>query len=208
MLSGPSRYVAQEQEPECASLSKAVNTMNWPTSLILKSAALMWLMVAPPIGDAVAQQKQRVSFHASGENSKYTQQHAINVPDLRGHQVRIYEIRRAFPINPPIVNGVAIKEIWTRGTADFTEDNGYGTLYSEYLLENGDRFFSVTSFVAHRTEVDEFLANTVGYITGGTGKLAKIQGVLKTTAKTHPKAGTLEADTEIEYTVGASDSPE
>jgi hypothetical protein len=91
--------------------------------------------------------------------------------------------------------------------ADYTEDNGHGTLYSEYLLENGDRFFSVASFVSHRTGPDEFLSNTVGYITGGTGKLAGIQGTLKTTAKTHPKAGTLEVDTEIQYTMDGSDSP-
>lgn len=181
--------------------------MNGPTSLILKSAALMWLVVASPIGDAVAQQRQRVFFHASGENSKYTKQYAIDVPDMPGHQVRIYEIRRAFPTNPPLVNGLAIKEIWTRGIADYTEDNGHGTLYSEYLMENGDRFFSFASVVAHRTGLDEFTSNTVGYITGGTGKLDGIQGVLRTTAKTHPKAGTLEVDTEIQYTVGTSDVP-
>jgi hypothetical protein len=63
--------------------------MNWPISLILKSAALMWLVVASPIGDAVAQQRQRVFFHASGENSKYTQQYAIDVRDVPGHQVRV-----------------------------------------------------------------------------------------------------------------------
>ena len=102
---------------------------------------------------------------------------------------------------------MAIKEIWTRGMADYTEDNGHGSLYSEYLMENGDRFFSFASVIANRTGVDEFLSNTVGYITGGTGKLDGIQGVLRTTAKAHPKAGTLEVDTEIEYAVGTSDVP-
>ena len=181
--------------------------MHWPTSLILKSAALMWLVVASPIGDAVAQQRQRVFFHASGENSKYTKQYAIDVPDMPGHQVRIYEVRRTFPTNPPIVNGLAIKEIWTRGLADYTEDNGHGSLYSEYLMENGDRFFSFASVIAHRIGFDDFLSNTVGYITGGTGKLEGIEGVLRTTARTHPKAGTLEVDTEIQYSVGKSDVP-
>src|SRR4029453_5789498 len=98
--------------------------MHWPTSLILKSAALTWLVVASPIGDAVAQQRQRVFFHASGENSKYTKQYAIDVPDMPGHQVRIYEIRRAFPTNPPLVNGLAIKEIWTPGMAASPQNKG------------------------------------------------------------------------------------
>jgi hypothetical protein len=181
--------------------------MHWPTSLILKSAALMWLVVASSTGDAVAQQRQRVFFHASGENSKYTKQYAIDVPDMPGHQVRIYEVRRTFPTNPPIVNGLAIKEIWTRGIADYTEDNGHGSLYSEYLMENRDRFFSFASVIAHRVGFDDFLSNTVGYITGGTGKLEGIEGILRTTARTHPKAGTLEVDTEIQYSVGKSDVP-
>jgi hypothetical protein len=182
--------------------------MNRPTSLILKIAALMWLVVAAPLADAVAQQRQRVFFHASGENAKYIKQYAIDVPDMRGHHLRVYEIRRTFPTNPPIVNGLAIKEIWTRGMADYTEDNGHGTLYSEYLMENGDRFFSFASVVAHKIGEDDYLSNTVGYITGGTGKLDGIQGALKTTARTHPKAGTLEVDTEIQYTIDKSqDSP-
>ena len=128
------------------------------------------------------------------------------MPDLPGHQVRIYEVRRTFPTDPPKVNGVAIKEIWTRGMADYTDDNGHGSLYSEYLMEDVDRFFSVTTVVAHRTGLDEFSSNTVGFITGGTGKLDGIQGTLHTTAKTHPKAGTLEVDTELQYSVGRSDS--
>ena len=73
-------------------------------------------------------------------------------------------------------------------------------------MEDGDRFFSVTTVVAHRTGLDEFSSNTVGSITGGTGKLDGIQGTLNTKAKTHPKAGTLEVDTELQYSVGASDS--
>jgi hypothetical protein len=180
--------------------------MNWRTSLILTSAALMGLVAASPGDSSAQQQRQRVSFSASGENSRFTQQYSIDVRDVPTHQVRIYEIRRAFPTDPPIVNGVPIKEIWTRGMADYTEDNGHGTLYSEYLLENGDRFFSVASFIAHRTGLDDLFANTVGYITGGTGTLVGIQGVLRTTATTHPKAGTLEVDTEIQYTMGPPDS--
>jgi hypothetical protein len=175
--------------------------MYWATSLILKSAALMWFIAAPSIGDAGAQERQRIFFHASGENSKYTKQYAIDVPDMPGHQVRIYEIRRAFPIDPPKMNGLAIKEIWTRGMADYTEDNGHGSLYSEYVMENGDRFFSFASVNAQRIGFDDYLSNTVGYITGGTGQLERIEGVLRTTARTHPKAGTLEVDTEIQYSM-------
>jgi hypothetical protein len=180
--------------------------MKLPTSVILKSAALMSFVVVSS-GDSVAQQRQRVFFHASGENSAYTRQYAIDVRDIPGHQLLVYEIRRTFPTYPPIINGLAIKEIYTRGIADYNEENGHGTLYSEYLLENGDRFFSVASVVSHRTGVDEFRSNTVGRLSGGTGKVSGIEGVLVTTATTHPKAGTLDVDTEIQYSVGTLDTP-
>ena len=36
-----------------------------------------------------AQQKQKVSYKVSAENSKYTQQHMIDVGDASGHQVRL-----------------------------------------------------------------------------------------------------------------------
>ena len=183
-----------------------MHTINLATSLILKTVTLICLAVAWP-GNAVAQERQRIFFSASQENSKFTQRYAIDLPDMRGHQVRVYEICRTFPTHPPIVKAVAIKEIWTRGMADYTDYSGHGALYSEYVLENGDRFFSVASFVAHRTGLDEFLSHTAGYITHGTGMLVGIEGVVRTTAKTHPKAGTLEVDTELQYSVVRSDSP-
>jgi len=183
-----------------------VHTINPVTSLILKTVALICLAIVWP-GDAIAQERQRIFFSASQENSKFTQRYAIDLPDMRGHQVRVYEICRTFPTHPPIVKAMAIKEIWTRGMADYTDYSGHGTLYSEYVLENGDRFFSVASFVAHRTGLDEFLSHTAGYITHGTGMLVGIEGVVRTTAKTHPKAGTLEVDTELQYSVVRSDPP-
>ena len=43
---------------------------------------------------------------------------------------------------------------------------------------------------------------TVGYITGGTGKLAGIQGIIRTTGSAEPKVGLNETQTEIEYSIG------
>jgi hypothetical protein len=150
--------------------------MYWATSLILKSAALVWFIAAPSIGDAGAQERQRIFFHASGENSKYTKQYAIDVPDMPGHQVRIYEIRRVFPTNPPIVNGLAIKEVWTRGMADYTEDNGHGSLYSEYVMENGDRFFSFASVNAQKIGFDETFPTRLDTLPVEQGSWRELKG--------------------------------
>jgi hypothetical protein len=98
--------------------------VNRRTVFTLTTMALLGLAVTLPEGDAVAQQKQRVSFKAPAENSKYTQQSTIDVGDVPGHQVRVFEIHRSYPSNPPMINGVALKEQFQRGTSDFTDYNG------------------------------------------------------------------------------------
>jgi hypothetical protein len=61
------------------------------------------------------------------ENSKYTQQHAIDVGDAPGHQVRIYELHRTFPGNAPVVNGLKLTKSWRRAVTDYIDGNGSST---------------------------------------------------------------------------------
>jgi hypothetical protein len=76
-------------------------------------AAIASLCLAAP--DARAQKTQRVFFATTVENNKYTQQHVIEVGDVPGHYVRLFEIHRTFPKDPPIIGGLALKEEWNRG---------------------------------------------------------------------------------------------
>ena len=64
------------------------------------TAALLCLAAAPPAGDALAQ-PQRLTFKVEQENARYTQQHTIDVGDVPGHQVRVFEVRRTYPSDPP-----------------------------------------------------------------------------------------------------------
>jgi hypothetical protein len=41
-----------------------------------------------------AQQKHKFLAERSADTSEYTQQLRINVPDVAGHQIRVYELRR------------------------------------------------------------------------------------------------------------------
>ena len=102
------------------------------TALILTTLAPLCLAVALLTGDAAAQQKQKVSYQTPAANTKYTQQHAIEVEDVPGHILRVYEIHRTYPNNPPMINGVAIKEQFTRGTSDQTDNNGVSINHSTY----------------------------------------------------------------------------
>src|SRR5205085_12067008 len=81
---------------------------------------------------ASAQDKRRVSFVVSGENSKYTQTHSIEVGDTQEHQLRLYELKRTFPVDAPLFEGARLSELWIRGISDFMEVNGLATAYSVY----------------------------------------------------------------------------
>src|SRR4029453_13009942 len=80
------------------------------------------LILGPP--SAWAQEKQKISYKVSAENAKYTQRNTIDVGDESGHQLILFEINRTFPSNAPVVNGVKLKETWTRGYANYVNSNG------------------------------------------------------------------------------------
>jgi hypothetical protein len=173
--------------------------MNRRATLTLLASAIIGSAIVLASHDASAQQMQRVSFKSVPENTKYTQQHVIEVGDVPNHQVRIYELHRTFPTNAPVINGEKLKEQWTRATSDYTDNNGTGATYSVYTLENGDKFFVRASLIAQSEGGGKLTATTVGTITGGTGKFAGMQGRTLGVAHADPKAGVNENQTTIEY---------
>jgi hypothetical protein len=48
-----------------------------------------------------AQEKCKVSEGVEAANSTYTQQHVLDVGDVPGHQIRIYEVHRTYPNDKP-----------------------------------------------------------------------------------------------------------
>ena len=46
----------------------------------------------------LAQQRTAVTMSGEGVTSRYVQQLAIDVDDMQGHQVRVQEARRTYPI--------------------------------------------------------------------------------------------------------------
>jgi len=166
--------------------------------LTLATIALLCLAVALPTNDVFAQ--QRLVFKVAAENTKYTQQQAIDVGDVSGHQVRLFEIHRTYSSNAPVINGMKMVESWTRGITDYTNNNGEGTIYGVYVFENGDKFFTRGTLVAVQSPgASNLTATTVGPITGGTGKLAKINGMARTSTSANPEAGVNETQVDIEY---------
>jgi len=86
----------------------------------------------------------------------------------------------------------------SRGLTDYISNSGTGNFYGTYVLENGDKFFTRSSLVAHKAGAG-LSSITVGRITGGTGKFATMQGEVRTLVTSDQAAGINEGFTTIEY---------
>ena len=155
------------------------------------------------ISEAWAQQKQKISYKLPAELSKFTQQHVLDVGDVPGHQVRIYEVHRTYPKDLLVVEGVRVVEEWLRGYSDYIDINGPFWGYGIYSLENGDKIFTRSHGTSQSiVNPDGSKKNTfTGVITlvGGTGKLRGILGTLRQTTIFDPTAGVIEGQWEGEY---------
>jgi hypothetical protein len=168
----------------------------------LTHLGLLCFAIAALAGGALAQQKQTIAIKSSAANTKYTQQHAIDVGDVPGHQVRVYEFVRTYPTDPPMINGLKLRESWTRATSDYTDGTGSGTVYIIYVFENDDKIFARGTLVTQNTGTGKLTSATAGTITGGTGKFSGIQGLVRTSTSSDPKVGFNEGQTEMEYWFG------
>jgi hypothetical protein len=80
----------------------------------LCAAPLGMTIVVLAIPSASAQKKCKMNWEALPSDSKYTQQLAIDVGDIPGHQVRVYEIHRVFTNAKPNCEGLKFTEAWSR----------------------------------------------------------------------------------------------
>jgi hypothetical protein len=148
---------------------------------------------------AMAVEKQHVSYNTPAIHTTYIQQHIIDIGDIPGHQARLFEIQRTYGDDAPLINGSKLKEQWTRGMSDYIDNNGPAIIYNVWVLENGDRFFVRTSLVAQSSGDGKLVNMTSGVITGGTGSLARIHGIISSHGPSEPKAGINANQTDIDY---------
>ena len=148
---------------------------------------------------AMAQQKHHVSYDSPATQTTYTQQHTIDVGDIPGHQARLFEIRRTYGSDAPVIAGSKLKEQWTRGMSDYIDNNGPALIYNVWILENGEKFFVRTSLVAQSSGDGKLTNMTSGVITGGTGSLARMRGIISSHGPSEPKAGVNANQTDIDY---------
>jgi hypothetical protein len=164
-------------------------TRNICAALLLMSAS-----------SAVAQQRQHVSYRTSAENAKYVQMLNVEVGDVPNHIVRVFDLHRTHP-DGPVVNGSKLVEESVRGMTEVTEGGGSSTVYGIYVLENGDKFFAKILQV-NQSNAGKVMATGIGPITGGTGKLADMHGVVHFVVNFDVKSGFNEGQTDIDYSIG------
>ncbi len=164
----------------------------------LLGAILIFCAALLPICASSAQETQRVLLQSTAKNTQYGQVHDLIVGDAPNHVLRIFEIHRTYPDNPPAINGSKLVEWWARGAADLVSGNGQATEYEIFVMSNGDKFFGRATAVIQNAS-GKVAAFTAGRITGGTGKFSEIRGVLHGSSNIDIKAGFNENRTEIEY---------
>ena len=136
------------------------------------------ILLAP--AQSLAQEKHKLSWSVRPENTQYTVQHGLDIADMSGHVIRLFEIRRTWPENAPMVEGLKVVEGVVRGLGDSVTGDGRAWGYSFWRLENGDLMFNEWQN-ANQNFVNpdgSRRVNSVGtYVTtGGTGKLRGIKG--------------------------------
>jgi len=146
-----------------------------------------------------AQQKQMVSYSIPPGVSLYTQENIIEVGDVPGHQVRVFEVHTDYQNVGLAFDGVKVKESWVRGASDYTNGTGTSSNYSIFLLEDGNKLFTKDAVVGHATSNPDgskaLKYSIVNTFIGGTGKFRGIRGQLRTNAVRI--AGSKTATTEV-----------
>ena len=174
-----------------------------------RTARIMVAMIAGilTIGLALnptsAQEKHKYSFVSPPGVSTYTQQHEIEVGDVPGHKVRLFEIRAKYADEAPRYAGVKVVEGWSRALSDLINGSGRSHGYAISILENGDKIFSrFETLVQTAVESDgsrKSSYTTVTTLTGGTGKFTTIRGTLRGAGTTGFKTGLSGVKTDGEY---------
>jgi hypothetical protein len=154
--------------------------------------------------DTWAQDKHPISWTSPAGSSRYTQQHVIDVGDVPGHQVRIFELYTGPSASAPSFDGAKVVESWTRGMTDYTNLNGPGFIYGHYVLSDGNKIYWRLNGLAQSTANADGSRRTtftgVITLTGGTGKFKSVRGTIRAAGVFDPsRQGSNETEFSGEY---------
>ena len=167
------------------------------------AAPLGVALVLFAIPQVSAQNRCKMSWETAPADSKYTQQLAIDVGDIPGHQVRVFELRRVYPNDKPNCEGLKRVEAWIHGYSDYVDRNGRSWGYAVTTLENGDKIFdqwtgtSQTVVAQDGSKEGTFVGTSIW--NGGTGKYQGVRGLQRSHVVLNLDKGLNQEKSEAEY---------
>jgi len=155
------------------------------------------------LAPASAQERCKVDETSGAANTKYTEQHVMDVGDVPGHQIRIAQLHTTFPDAKANCEGLKPTASENFVSTDYTDRNGTLHGYIVTTYDNGDKIFQRQEGVSQTvTKADGSKSSTfygVERYVGGTGKYKNIQGLVRITAGFDPIKNYVESHTEGEY---------
>jgi hypothetical protein len=178
-----------------------MNRQFYANAGLLVATAVMLSAFDP--GELSAQEKCKMKWEIPAANSNYTEQHVIDVGDVPGHQLRIFELHRTFPNDQANCEGLKRVDQWNRGYSDYIDRNGRSWGYSVTILENGDKIFGEFSATTHTVVAADGSKKSTysGMViyTGGTGKYQGVRGLQRESAIFDPEKNLNQSQSEAEY---------
>jgi hypothetical protein len=147
---------------------------------------------------AWAQQKYTIST-APNSNSQFLQEHIIDVDDVPGHQLRVYEIRQDYPQRDLAFAGVVVKQGLSRNISDAINGSGSFTYYMVYSLEDGNKVFARGTGTRQADATVGYRFVIVENFVGGTGKFKGMRGQVRGGGVRAPGATSLAVEWKGEY---------
>ena len=107
---------------------------------------------------------------------KYVQQKMIDVPDIKGHVIRIHESEQKMK-NTKLCNGDGLVLRNLYAATDYIDHDGSVSGYAIYTTEKGDQLFlKITGNAQKKVGEDLAYSQGTGRIIGGTGALIAVEG--------------------------------
>jgi hypothetical protein len=152
---------------------------------------------------ACAQNVQKIAYTLPQGSAKFLQEQMIDVDDVPGHKLRVFESKVDYQGVTVAFGGVRVKESYTRGASDYVNGNGTASSYAVYVLEDGNRVFARESAVGQLSRTADgapvFRYTVVATFTGGTGRFQSIRGTLRGNVVRAPGENGVKADVTGEY---------
>lgn len=180
--------------------------MNTPTLRLRNGPMLAFLGLALWLSGTaagLAQEKCKRILDNSGAESKYTQQHVMDVGDIPGHQIRIFELHRVYSSDQKNCEGLKRTEELSHGYSDYIDGNGRAWGYTVITFDNGDEIFGQfagTSLVAVAEDGKKqrtYVGST--RYTGGTGIYLGVRGITRAKVSFDLVANVNVSESEEEY---------